>query len=121
MRFKTKWGRLCEMVLPYSPDGLEAHAAGLELAPAAASGWRLGLQPADAGQLGLRPPNGAFSRNAKCPFPFGNAGGVCTTLDALLWNHNQSERYISITPHNYAETDFLRGVNINFRGGHALN
>ena len=118
MRFKTKWGGLCEMVLPHSPDGLEAHAIGLELTGAGTGRW---LQPADAGQLGLRPPNGAFSRNAKCPFPFGNAGGVCTTLDALLWNHNQSERYISITPHNYAETDFLRGVNINFRGGHALN
>ena len=113
------------MVLPHSPDGLEAHAAGLELAPAAGSGWRLGLQPADAGQLGLRPPNGALSEVSRgtqsAPSRLGTLGAVCTAMDALLRNHNQSERYISITPHNYAETDFLRGVNINFRGGHALN
>ena len=64
-----------------------------------------------------------FQEERKVPLPIWGRWGEssCTTLDALLWNHNQSERYISITPHNYAETDFLRGVNINFRGGHALN
>ena len=112
------------MVLPHSPDGLEAHAAGLELTPAAGSGWRLGLQPADAGSWASDRQMEhflKFQEERKVPLPvWGRLGQYVRqwTLSCgiTIKASDTSAWRLTITP----KLNFFCGLNINLRGGHAL-